>query len=126
MPILKSSIKHQLDFNAVSKNGKKILSHNLITILDINFANSDNSDRLDDKCFYYGLKVSKKFSKKAVIRNRVKRRIRAALDKFIDSNQNIHISGSAALFIPKKNILKCKFSNIVQDIKNTYEKVKID
>ncbi|WP_281271988.1 ribonuclease P protein component [Hydrogenothermus marinus] len=62
--------------------------------------------------------VSKKFSKKAVERNRVKRILREALRLVLPKMKNFSYD---IVLVPKKNLLKKKMSDLNKDIKALIE-----
>ena len=103
----KITLKKQQDFDLINKLGKKEFAPCFLVIL----CNSYYAKKtLDPAAFYYGLKVSKKFSKKAVDRNRAKRRIRALLSLLMQDNPAL--AGSGLVFIPKKNFNNYSFQKI--------------
>ncbi len=103
----KITLKKQQDFDLINKSGKKEFAPCFLIVM---FSNYSAKKSFDPGVFYYGLKVSKKFSKKAVDRNKAKRRIRALLDLL--TKENPDLAGSALVFIPKKNFNNYPFEKI--------------
>lgn len=64
----------------------------------------------------FGICVTKKIDKRAVIRNRIKRLLRESFKKIIKKNNEILINNYKYEFIAKKNILNTNFSQIYQDM----------
>lgn len=109
------SLKNQKEFDFVNKHGSKkhgscfivILSSN-ISLLNCPFKNIT----------FLGLKVSKKFSKKAVVRNKAKRRIKHLVNILI-RDPSVDLNRKALIVIPKIGIEKNKFSILKNDLKKT-------
>lgn len=60
----------------------------------------------------FGIIVGKKVDKKAVNRNRIKRRQREALRNFI----NDFPTGYDVIIFPHRNVLKCKFESLLKEV----------
>jgi ribonuclease P protein component len=71
----------------------------------------------DKKCF--GFIISKKISKRAVDRNRIKRLLAEAVRQNLDKFQN----GFRGVFLVKKNILGIDFETIKKELINLNEKI---
>ncbi len=65
---------------------------------------------------FFGMKVSKKLSKKAPIRNKIKRRIRHLM-RLIIKDSEINCSKMALIFIPYKNFHNIRFANLFLELK---------
>lgn len=107
------SLKSSKEFNLANKYGIKKYGKYCLIIQTKNF-NEITTDN-PNICFF-GMKVSKKLSKKAVIRNKIKRRIRHIM-RDIAKNPNIDLSCQALIIIPKKDFYNIEF----QKIKNDFE-----
>lgn len=68
--------------------------------------------------YRYGFVVSKKIDKKAVVRNRIKRRLRAQIEKLKDEMKN----GYDLLFIAKKELKKEENKDLSEEIKKLFVK----
>jgi len=71
-----ATIKKQKRFQEVFTNGKKFSTSNLFIVID-DFSSTDNNT------IEYAVIVSKKVSKRAVVRNRVKRLLRECLRHYV-------------------------------------------
>lgn len=60
----------------------------------------------------FGISISKKVSKLAVVRNRIKRQIRAALRKLLPLVQ----PGWSVVIIVRSSILECSYWQILQEL----------
>lgn len=109
------TLKNQREFNFINKHGIK--KHGLWSIIilchDITQLYHTSSDDL-----LLGLKISKKFSKKAVVRNKARRRIKHIVH-IIEQDPIININGKALIVIPKIGLEKANFLNIREDLIKT-------
>lgn len=113
------SLRNQKEFNLVNKLGVKKHSCGLILVLAPNFSrivtHSPNPT-------FLGMKVSRKFSKKAVIRNKVKRRIRHLVRNIL-RDESVKTCNTAFIIIPKKGFDQLSFKKINKDFRNTFIKI---
>jgi len=101
-------LKKKKDCDSVIKQGR----HNADRFLVLKFkSNSLEQSRI-------GFVVSKKISKKAVERNRIKRRLREIVKKEISELKN----GIDLVFLVKKNIITAEFSEIEYSVKSLLKK----
>jgi len=76
------------------------------------------TDSLEQRC---GISVSKKVSKKAVVRNKLKRRIRS-----IYKNELINMKdGIDVIFVTRKKLLDMPFSSLKSVVINLIKKAKL-
>ena len=85
-------IKKNDDFKNIIDNGKLLKNKNYIIYY---------KDK-EEKYYRFGISVSKKISKKAVIRNKLKRQIKS----IIDNNKNVYQISKDYIIILKKNCLE--------------------
>ncbi len=113
------SLKNQKSFDFVNKFGIKKHSYGLILILLPNFSRivTHNSNPT-----FLGMKVSRKFSKKAVIRNKVKRRIRHLVRNIL-RDDSVKTCNTAFIIIPKKDFDQLNFDKINKNFRNTFIKI---
>jgi len=101
-------LKKKKDCDSVIKQGR----HNADRFLVLKIQrNSLEQSRI-------GFVVSKKISKKAVERNRIKRRLREIVKKEISELKN----GIDLVFLVKKNIITAEFSEIEYSVKSLLKK----
>jgi len=68
-----------------------------------------------DNSTFLGMKVSKKLSKKACVRNKIKRRIRHLM-RLMLSNNDLTLSKTAIIFIPYKNFELVEFAKLSSEL----------
>lgn len=97
------------DFAFIIRNGKKIHSK----IVSIHFLTKK------EKNFRVGISVSKKVSNKAVVRNKIKRRLTAILDKNNDVLKKWDV-----VIIAKVDIVSWNFTEISENLQSLLIKLK--
>ena len=102
-------LTHRKDFDNTFKGGKGLFSD----ILNIKFINNN----LENSRF--GIVVSNKISKKAVIRNKIKRQIREVIHRNLTEINN----GLDIMIICKPEISKKDFQEIEQTIIQLFKKI---
>ena len=115
------SLKSQSEFDLVNKHGLKNYGSYLILVLVKNFSYLSKYEQ--NQCqLFVGMKVSRKFSKKAVIRNKAKRRIRH-LTRNIANDQSINTADTAFIVIPKKGLEQVSFEKLSYDFHKNFIKL---
>ena len=109
------SLKNQKEFNLVNKHGSKKHGSCFIIILS---KNTSSLHPLNKDKIFLGLKISKKFSKKAVIRNKARRRIKHLIN-LMARDSELNLTGKALIIIPKFGLEKENFSCLEKDLKKT-------
>ncbi|NLO19400.1 MAG: ribonuclease P protein component [Ignavibacteria bacterium] len=86
--VLLKTIKGKKNFDSVFSNKKVFSSKKLIAIVNFKKEEDSFSDRQnkEDKIISYAVLASKKLSKKAVVRNRVKRLLRESIKKVLNES----------------------------------------
>ncbi len=97
------------DFTKIIKNGNKIHTQSL----SFYYLKNQNSN------FRFGITISKKVSKLAVVRNRIKRQLLAILDELYDKNKKLDI-----VIIVKPNSLNNSFNDFIVEIQRFISKIK--
>ncbi len=111
MPPKISSLKNQKEFSIVSSLGKKIYRPHFISIISPNLgAEVEFAKRAS---FFLGMKVTKKIGN-AVLRNKIKRRIRHCFRELTKADKLKE--KSALVIIPKKDFDKLEFSFILSEL----------
>lgn len=70
----------------------------------------------------FGFVISKKISKLAVERNRIKRLIAEGIRKFLMLNDKSQMENKKIIFLVKRNILEASLENIETELKNMMDK----
>ncbi|MGI4776349.1 MAG: ribonuclease P protein component [Janthinobacterium lividum] len=113
-----SSLKSQKHFDSVNKQGKKLYSQHFLLVLATNYSEIDPTSYSEIR---FGMKVNKKLGT-AVIRNKIKRRIRHLIR---NTSRNILLSSAriklGLIIVPKKGFEKFKFL----ELQSEFEKLVI-
>ena len=112
--MLITSLKNQKEFDLVSKHG--LIKHGSCFIVILSNDTSFLPKVKKNNVVYLGLKVSKKFSKKAVIRNKVRRQIKHLINLMVN-NHKIDLCDKALIVIPKITIQDKKFAFFESDMR---------
>ncbi|WP_375358566.1 ribonuclease P protein component [Candidatus Tisiphia endosymbiont of Neophilaenus lineatus] len=129
--MLISSLKNQKEFDLVNKLGKKFHSPYFITIIANNstklFAKQNVKGNIDNLCkksseilynssntLLFGMKVGKKLGN-AVIRNKIKRRIRH-LVRLLSKESKFKQNSWAMIVIPRKGFEQIEFATLLSEL----------
>ena len=85
------------------------------------FFDKNNSDKKNNKILNISFVMKKKIGN-AVIRNKVKRKLKYAVQKILN-NKQIDMNCTYVIF-GKNNVYKDKFSSILEVVNNTFRKIK--
>ena len=108
---LKNRLTKKKDFEVVFKEGKSVKNNFLI----FKFLNNNLQESR------FGFVVSKKVSNKAVVRNKVKRRLRSAVSTHLKSIKN-SVDG-VIIALPQSD--KEDFAQVKQAVETVFQKVKL-
>ncbi|HJO96124.1 MAG TPA: ribonuclease P protein component [Victivallales bacterium] len=103
-----NSLRLKSEFDNVRRNGKKYVSKYFLLIF---------TDSIDNK-LKYGIICGRKFSKKAVTRNRVRRLIKESFRLI-----NAQLKVNHIVFIPRKSMINSKMQDIHKEMINSCKKV---
>jgi ribonuclease P protein component len=106
-------LQHWKDFQKVYRQGTRYGSSHL-TLLAIAQKEQPTATRI-------GISVSQKVSKKAVIRNRIKRQIRAALRELLPDLS----PGWKVVVVVRPSALECKYEHFLRELKQLLMKANI-
>ena len=67
--------------------------------------------------------VIKKKTGNAVVRNKIKRKLKSAVQKILREQHIININYNYVIF-GKNNVYKDKFKNVLDEVNNTFKKIK--
>jgi ribonuclease P protein component len=107
-------LKRRQDFDTVYQTGiRRRAAHlHLVAIADLN--NVDGESR-------FGISISKKVSKFAVIRNRIKRQIKAILRLLLPRINR----GWSVVVVVRSDILECDYAQILRELEQLLIKAEV-
>ena len=105
------SLKNQKEFDLVNKRAAKQHGSSLILVLSDKFLNTRSTDK---DIMSFGIKVSRKYSKKAVIRNKAKRRVRHLM-RIMANDSKLDTQKKSLIIIPKKGFHEVPFVRLKAD-----------
>lgn len=110
------SLKNQKEFDHVNKHGSKVHGTYFILVVSTKVPRADLPyvDLIIPNLTMFGMKVSRKFSKKAVVRNKAKRRIRHLVQLLV-KNPDLNTNNKAIIVIPKKGFDTSNFLKLSND-----------
>jgi ribonuclease P protein component len=73
----------------------------------------------------FGFVITKKISKKAVVRNRLRRQLKAILQKVLVSSCNLRKNYLDCLLIARKNILDDSYTDLFQEVEGLVSKIEM-
>jgi len=114
-----ATIKKQKRFQEVFTNGKKFSTSNLFIVID-DFSSTDNNT------IEYAVIVSKKVSKRAVVRNRVKRLLRECLRHYVHLLLGDRMQVKAILLywrMPVRHAKMIRLSDVIVEFIKLVEKI---
>jgi ribonuclease P protein component len=111
-------LKDRRDFQTVYRRGLRCGSAHLILRGLIIQNNDDRNNALIST--RVGISISKKVSKKAVIRNRIKRQIRAALRELLPKMDGIW----QIVIVVKVGATECKYEHFLRELKQLFKKAE--
>lgn len=115
MPLL-DSIKKREDFvNLNNKMAAKVISGGFILLMGKTPLKRIEKNTELENFSRFGITVTKKISKKAVIRNKIRRRLREAIRKNLI---NLGQEKFDYVFIARNFIINMNFSKLLEDVQN--------
>ena len=106
-------LKHWRDFKAVYKQGKRYHGEQLVLIV--------HQATLADQPTQIGLSISRKVSKKAVVRNRVKRRLRHICRLFLPNMKHQW----QMIIIVRSGSALCEYEEFLQELEQLLIKAEV-
>jgi ribonuclease P protein component len=108
-------LKHRHDFEAVYQSGiRRRSAHFQVVALYLNGGDAQMPSR-------FGISISKKVSKLAVVRNRIKRRIRSALRTLLPRVQ----PGWWVVIVVRSSAATCNYWEILQELEQLLLKTEV-
>ena len=123
------SLKNQKEFDLVNKLGKKFHSPYFITVIAKDFTKlhqiqlcKKSREILDDSSniILFGIKAGRKLGN-AVIRNKIKRRIRH-LVRLVSKESQLKSNSWAVIVIPKKGFEQIEFATLLSELYRIFSK----
>jgi len=108
-------LKHRQDFQAVYGTGKRYHGSHL-TLISLEDSGPDKP--LPSR---FGISISKKVSKKAVVRNRLKRQIKAVIRQLLPEIA----SGWRGIIIIRPEAIECNYEHFLRELKQLLVKANI-
>ena len=112
------SLKHSKDFLSILK--KRKLNTKYFTIYY--GENSINLKRSFNRYLSISF-VMKKNIGNAVVRNKIKRKLKSAVQKISNEKQPINLNYSYVI-LGKNNVYKDKFANVLSEVNETFKRIK--
>ena len=106
----KNKLKKRKQFNWTFKNGKSVHSKNLVIVYNKN----------KGKDFKVGFSVTKKVGK-AVVRNKIKRRLKEIVSKLTSNIKNYY----TIILVAKPSIVDCKFVDLQSEVELILKKTNL-
>ncbi|WP_392506732.1 ribonuclease P protein component [Rickettsia sp. 2024-CO-Wats] len=103
-----TSLKNQKEFELINKLGKKFHERYFILVIATKLPEIFLESKYNT---FLGIKVSRKLNKKAVVRNKIKRRIRHLI-RIIVSDPRFKAIKFAMIIIPRKGFEEINFSHL--------------
>lgn len=103
------------EFSRVYRSGKQAASaHLAVKVVQL-------SDNTGDGCSRFGITVSQKVSKRAVIRNRLKRQVRAALQWLIPNlNSNLLV-----VVVLRSSATECDYWQFLRELEQLFSELEV-
>ncbi|MFK7973565.1 MAG: ribonuclease P protein component [Rickettsiaceae bacterium] len=115
------SLQNQKQFDYINKSGIKLHSPDFIFV-SASILPPQIIAPKDLIITAFGMKVSRKFSKKSVLRNKAKRRIRHLVAMLV-KDSDINTGNKSLIIIPKTQFNKIKFAKLYADLKRLFVSV---
>ena len=109
-------LKDRQDYRAVYQHGIRYYSPHLVSI-----ALAVRSDEGLPPATKFGISIAKKVSKKAVVRNRIKRQLKSA----IGANIQRVLPGWKIVIVVKPTAIECKYEHFLRELEQLLNRAKI-
>ena len=117
-------LKHRWDFTAVYRYGRRLSTQHLyIRALGTTEALNDRLQSEIGKLpsTRIGISISQKVSKRAVIRNQIKRRIRAALRRLLPRMRK----GWRVVIVGRPSVVQCEYCQFLQELEQSLANLEV-
>ncbi|MEL6929174.1 MAG: ribonuclease P protein component [Cyanobacteria bacterium J06600_6] len=111
-------LRNRKDYRAVYVQGVRRYSPHL-TLIALAESESNSENILPATCF--GISISKKVSKKAVVRNRIKRQLKGVIRNYLR-----HVEpGWKVVIVVKPKAIECKYEHFLRELEELLKQTKI-
>ncbi|MBD2259790.1 ribonuclease P protein component [Pseudanabaena sp. FACHB-2040] len=115
-------LRHSREFSAVYRHGSKAVSEHLVVrVLAQNTAASPGLNEVKADPPKFGISISQKVSKRAVIRNRLKRQVRAAIRQLLPSIR----CGLQIVVIVRPDSVECEYGEFLRELEQLLSKLEV-
>ncbi|MEM7759409.1 MAG: ribonuclease P protein component [Cyanobacteria bacterium P01_A01_bin.40] len=111
-------LKNREDYRTVYEQGLRRYSPHL-TLIALYLGNKQDRKLISETKF--GISISKKVSKKAVVRNRIKRQIKSA----VTFRLSMVPPGWKIVIVVKPEAIKCKYEHFLRELEELLKQAKI-
>jgi ribonuclease P protein component len=111
-------LKNRRDYRAVYAQGIRRYSPHL-TLLALACGNAEGVDSTPASSF--GISISKKVSKKAVVRNHLKRQIKGVIRTFLPEVK----PGWRIVIVVRPKAIECKYEHFLRELEELFKQAKI-
>ncbi|MBD1911133.1 MULTISPECIES: ribonuclease P protein component [unclassified Leptolyngbya] len=113
-------LRRREDFNAVYQGGRRFRSSHftLLVLVDSPGRDVESSKPLPSR---FGISISQKVSKRAVVRNRIKRQIRAILREFLPHLQ----VGRRLVISVRPNAVGCEYQEFLRELRKLLTQAEV-
>ena len=111
-------LRNRKDYRAVYAQGIRRYSPHL-TLIALAAQNFKGEDLLPATCF--GISISKKVSKKAVVRNRIKRQLKGVIRSYLQGIE----PGWKVVIVVKPQAIECKYEHFLRELEELLKQTKI-
>ena len=111
-------LRNRQDYRAVYRLGIRRYSPHL-TLIALRNRHNQGTDFTNATSF--GISISKKVSKKAVVRNRIKRQIKGAIRTYLQGIE----AGWKIVIVVKPKAIECKYEHFLRELEELLKQAKI-
>ncbi|MGL5833715.1 MAG: ribonuclease P protein component [Waterburya sp.] len=111
-------LKNRRDYRAVYAQGIRRYSPHL-TLLALAHSDTEGADSTPASSF--GISISKKVSKKAVIRNQIKRQIKGVIRTYLPEIK----PGWRIVIVVRPKAIECKYEHFLRELEELFKQAKI-
>ncbi|MGB3298584.1 MAG: ribonuclease P protein component [Phormidesmis sp.] len=113
-------LRSSQDFSQVHRKGSRAATQNMaIRALATQDRSVDGNSSALSSCF--GISISRKVSKRAVVRNRIKRQIKAAIRRYLPNTE----PGWQVAIVVRAAAVECEFDDFLRELEYLLKKLKI-